>query len=348
MDLSKKRILIIGGGIAGITTAVELERFGCEIHIMEKAAGLGGHAAEYTCKATDKCVKCGACQVNQLIDQVKQIPEISIFTESSISNISKPGRYIVETGPDRPTPGEYDAILVATGFMPFDPVDKPYGYQEFENVITNLALEKMLNRIGKATRPSDGKDAGKIAFIQCVGSRDRKHGNLWCSQVCCASALRMARLIKHRQPGTSATFFHIDVQTFGRDFDEVHESLKHDIQMVRALPGDICQSDERRLSITWFDQRENMEREEEFDLVVLSVGMTPNQELGGVAGLIQKPADSGHIQFIDVERREELNKDGIFTAGTVNGPMNIVQTQTDARSKAWEIYNYLTASEVES
>ena len=95
MDLSHKRILIIGSGIAGLTSAVELKRFGCEIHIMEKSNRMGGHAAEYSCKAIDKCVKCGACQINQLVDQVAHAPKIQIFTASSISNISKPDRYIV-------------------------------------------------------------------------------------------------------------------------------------------------------------------------------------------------------------------------------------------------------------
>jgi heterodisulfide reductase subunit A2 len=344
LDLSHKRILIIGSGIAGLTSAVELKRFGCEIHIMEKSNRMGGHAAEYSCKAIDKCVKCGACQINQLVDQVTHAPEIQIFTASSISNISKPDRYIVNMGSNQHTPREYDAILMATGFTPFDPVDKPYGYKKFPNVITNLALEKMLKQMGKAICLSDRKEARKIAFIQCVGSRDRKHGNPWCSQVCCASALRMARLIKHRQKDTNLTFFYIDVQTFGRDFEQIYENIKEDIRMIRAIPGDIFQSEKGHLSITWFNQQENKEQEEVFDMVVLSVGMTPNYNLDGFTELIQKKPDSGPVHFLSTAQQKELNQDGIFTAGTINGPMNILQTQTDARSKAWEVYEYLQQS----
>lgn len=343
MDLSQKRILVIGSGIAGTTAATELKQFGCEIHIIEKAARLGGHAAEYACKATDKCVKCGACKAAQLVDLVKQSPGIIAFTESSITGISKQDRYVVETEPARQGPVEYDAILAATGFTLFDPVDKPYGYKTFENVITNLALEKMLNRKRKAVRPSDSREAEKIAFVQCVGSRDRKHGNPWCSQVCCASALRMARLVKHRQPGADVTFFHIDVQTFGRDFGEVFNALEHEIRMVRAIPGDVFPTGEQ-LSVSWFDQREQKEQEDSFDMIVLSAGMTPNREAGILGGLLFKDPDSPG--FISTDRQKELNSDGIFTAGAINGPMNILQTQTDARNKAWGIYNYLTASVV--
>ncbi|MBW2365724.1 MAG: hypothetical protein JRF25_11850, partial [Deltaproteobacteria bacterium] len=92
-----------------------------------------------------------------------------------------------------------NAVILATGFKPFNPVDKPYGYGKFKNVITNLDMERMLRRDGRAIKPSNGVEADRIAFIQCVGSRDAKLNHLWCSKVCCGSALRMAGLVKARQ-----------------------------------------------------------------------------------------------------------------------------------------------------
>ena len=94
-----------------------------------------------------------------------------------------------------------DALVFATGFKPFDPRDKPYGYGIFKNVVTNLDLEKMLRKTGRLERPSDGAAPARMAFIQCVGSRDAKLGHLWCSKVCCGSALRMARLLKAQAAG---------------------------------------------------------------------------------------------------------------------------------------------------
>ncbi len=117
-----------------------------------------------------------------------------------------------------------DAVVIAAGFQPFVPTSKPYGYGHFSNVITNLELERMLRQHSQALMPSDRTPARKIAFIQCVGSRDAKLNHLWCSKVCCGSASANGALDQSPRPASDITWFYIDVQTFGKDFQSFYEA----------------------------------------------------------------------------------------------------------------------------
>ncbi|MBW2198906.1 MAG: CoB--CoM heterodisulfide reductase iron-sulfur subunit A family protein, partial [Deltaproteobacteria bacterium] len=228
----------------------------------------------------------------------------------------------------------------ATGFKPFNPVDKPYGYGKFKNVITNLEMERMLRTDGRALRPSNGVEADSIAFIQCVGSRDVKLNHLWCSRVCCGSALRMAGLVKARQPETQVTFFYMDVQTFGRDFDEFYAKIRKDVRLIRAIPGDIYPAGNDQLQVTFLDNTSSETLQEEFDLVVLSVGMTPCQDMQETAETLKlQLAETGFVEQAD---KGSLSAEkGIFTTGSVTGPMSIPESIASAGKTAFNVVKYL-------
>ncbi len=233
-----------------------------------------------------------------------------------------------------------DAVLVATGFQPFSPVDKPYGYGLFKNVLSTLDLERMLKQTARVKTPSDNKPPERIAFIQCVGSRDSKLNHLWCSKVCCGSALRMARLIKERQPDIDISFFYIDVQTFGKDFEQFYKDVQEAVRMIRAIPGDIYETDSQKLKINFLDNSTHETLEEIFDLLVLSIGITPCKDSRELAGMLDlKLADSGFVSAGTEEASDFEN--GVFTAGTVEGPMNIPETMAGAGRAAWDIAKYL-------
>lgn len=235
---------------------------------------------------------------------------------------------------------EADAVLIATGFQPFNPKEKPYGYGRFQNVVTGLELERKLKQSGAAKKPSDNKSPQKIAFIQCVGSRDARLNHLWCSKVCCGSALRMARLIKERQPETEITFFYMDVQTFGKDFEQFYEDVQKDVRMIREIPGDIYETHEQRLKVNYMDNHAHHTLEEIFDLVVLSIGITPCQDIETISGLFgMEPDQTG---FVKINGKKTLDSSiGVFAAGTVQGPMSIPDTIASAGSAVWMIAKYL-------
>jgi len=404
------KVLVIGGGVAGLAAASELADLDMDVDIVEQSDFTGGHAIQYACKATDQCVKCGACMVDERLERVVQHPKINVMTRTrvqavtgvkdfSISLLKKPVfidparcsncGICFETCPEKGTvmrgfsknhtplyaisdetclylkdasctlcqeacpenaihldAGETtlsthaSAVILATGFTLFNPVDKPYGYGKFENVVTNLDMERMLRVDGRALKPSDRHDADSIAFIQCVGSRDAKRKHLWCSKICCGSALRMAGLVKARRPETNVTFFYMDVQTFGRDFDKFYAKIRKDIHLVRAIPGDIYPAANDQLRVTYLDNATSETLQEEFDLVVLSAGMTPCHGLQTTADILEVPlAETGFVE--QSHKGEGLSEKGIFTAGTVSGPMSIPESIASGEAAAFDVLKYL-------
>ena len=409
--MADKNVLIIGGGVAGLSAAVELADLNLHVELVEKSNFLGGHAIGYACKAIhNTCVKCGACKVEEKLQSAVSHPNIKVWTGSQVQNISKNHGFTAsirqeplvidrekctncglcldrcpidrailqgfsknnhpfysinkenclyfkdrsctickdncpETAidPDRKASEhtiEADAVLIAIGFQPFNPKDKPYGYGRFKDVVTGLDLERMIKRTGCVKKPSDNKTPEQIAFVQCVGSRDAKLNHLWCSKVCCGSALRMARLIKERQPETKITFFYMDVQTFGKDFEQFYRETRENIRMIRAIPGDFYEMDDQRLKVNFVNNLTHETMEELFDLVVLSVGITPMEDIGTMSRMFKIGPDE--FGFLKTDGKEILVfKNGVFTAGTVQGPMSISETIAGAGSAVWKIVKYL-------
>lgn len=393
-----------------MTAAIELARMGVAVSLVEKTPFLGGHAIQLNCKATDACVKCGACVAEEKLLQVTRQSQINIYTGAQIENIAGKGPFKVEyhihsplVNSDQcngcgicfqkcPVPGtilqgydtrigayvairrdlcryfddasctlcrdacpqgaikltdqaqsaelDADAILMATGFAPFNPSDKPYGYGRFQNVITSLDAERMLRHHTVLKRPSDDRPVRRIGFIQCVGSRDVKLGHCWCSKICCGSSLRMARLVQSRQPDTHVTFFYIDVQTFGKDFHRFYAQIQDNIAMIRAIPGDIIKTEQDELKALYFDPDTHTCGEALFDVVVLSVGLLPQVDHGQLSrSLNWLPDNTGFMGAHDNPQNKAPA--GIFSAGAAMGPMSIADSVSSAEKTVFDITRYL-------
>jgi heterodisulfide reductase subunit A len=231
--------------------------------------------------------------------------------------------------------------VFATGFKPFNPQDKPYGYGVFSNVVTNLDLEKRLRKTGRLVRFSDHKTPRNLAFIQCVGSRDAKLGHLWCSRVCCASALRMARLLQQRQPEINITIFYIDIQSFGRDFESFYSQARRKIRFQRSIPGDIFENEDQTLNLTYVDDADHAATEETFDMVVLSIGMLPNVDAATPPrGLDLETTAEGFLSSPCSEQPQAPM--GIFSTGSATGPMGIAESIASAGQTAAAVISYLS------
>lgn len=409
MDSENKQVLVLGAGVAGLTTALEIARCHISVELIEKNPFLGGHAVRFSCKATTACVSCGACIVADKLQAARSHPLIHITPNSRLTEVSRStGLNVgIQTGPQYidaekctrcgvciqkcPQPGavipgfcgsdppflteaclylknrsctlcqdlcptaainlqiqgsqrklKTDAVVIATGFQTFSPKDKPYGYGRFSDVLTSLDLEGILKQQGILKRPSDGSIPQRIAFIQCVGSRDLKQNHLWCSRVCCASALRMAMLIKTRQPQTQISFFYIDIQTIGRNFQPYYQELPQHISLIRAIPGDILKTEDNRLRLFFYDNHSRRQLEEAFDLVILSVGIVPGRDTAELAGIFHlNLADSGFFPWPGAPDNTAGN--GIFIAGAACGPMNIAETVAHAARTAWRTIRFLNS-----
>jgi len=334
-------VLIIGGGIAGVTVALELAEMGVPATIVERENPLGGQAGAFACKASEKCNKCFACVVDNQIEEVQRRPHITIMTESALEGVSgEPGQFkawVRSNG--RKTLLDASALIVATGVDFFDARQKPeYGYGIFQNVITAHDLDEMLRSRGGVFRPSDGGIPSKIAFFQCVGSRDETIGHLWCSKVCCAYALRFMRSIRHGNPEIQTSFFYIDIQPLGRSFESLLQSCRQDegMRLIRSLPSKIYgQRTSTHLRMRFIDPPSGETVEEDFDLVVLSIGMAPRADAEGIATVLGIPKNEEGFY------RSPPESSGVFLAGACKGPRDIGSSMVDAKATAQKVVQYL-------
>lgn len=387
MKTEPKKVMVIGGGIAGLTAAWELSRLNVDVELVEKTCFLGGHAIRLCCKATDECVQCGACSVEDMLKNVVNEPKINVRLATEIKKIDQNGRFsvtldkslspadniqddiikgysknnsplhvILDKNSCSNAPKgavefdkigfsgnvEADAIILASGFKPFDAeIKKTYGYTKFSNVITGLDLEQIIRKNSDVVRPSDGTKPQKIAFIQCVGSRDERLGNLWCSQVCCAYALKMAETIKYKNTDADITIFYMDIQNIGKNFSAFYEKCKSNLRFIRNIPVDVLPTEEDKLKVRYVDD-DSLAIYETFDLLVLSVGITPgsdNDELSKFLGINLN--QDGFFTSMDMLNKTSTSKNGVFIAGTAGGPKNIPASIAHAGQAAGEVIKYL-------
>ena len=339
-----KQVMVVGGGISGLSAAVDLARLGIAVDLVENSGSLGGHAAQLSCKATDRCVACGTCVVEEKIRQATNDANIRVHLNSSVvsnninnNEVNRRKRFDVTLKQDQEMQHiEVDAVLIASGFAPFHPANKPYGYGRFENVMTTLELDLMLRKSGVVKRPSDAAFPRNMAFIQCVGSRDSSLGHLWCSKICCGAALRMASCIQNRQPGMKSTFFYIDVQNFGKNFQTYYADVQQHI-LIRSIPADVLKTADDRLKLSYFDPDTQAYQESIFDMVILSVGLTPSESTRNLAAMLNIDMDG----FAYARKTPVPLPYGVFAAGAALEPMSIAESVLSAGKAASDIFHYM-------
>lgn len=238
---------------------------------------------------------------------------------------------------------EVGAIIVATGFNLFDAREKSeYGLGIYDNVITGLSLERLLNVAGptggRVVRPSDGKIPKRIAFIQCVGPRDEKSQAIYCSRVCCMYATKQAGLLKKQIWGVDVTIYHTDFQTLSKAFEEFYYRAKTEFN-INYVKGRVSQVRENPANNNLLVQTVDVDScgltESEFDMVVLSTGIVPAAK-GGLERIL--PLKRGTDGFFKASN-PDLDKvttevDGVFIAGVAEGPKDIPESVSQAKEAA--------------
>jgi heterodisulfide reductase subunit A len=230
-------------------------------------------------------------------------------------------------------------IIVATGFDEFDPNIKPeLGYGVYDNVITGLEME----RICSASGPTEGviEIAGKqpkdVVFIKCVGSRDQSIDNPWCSRVCCMFTAKQAHLVREKIPEANITIFYMDVRAFGKGFEEFYDRVKNEnVDYRRGSVSEIYKKGEK-LVVRAEDTLEGEPCEVEADLVVLAAGLTARKDTDSIAKILKlsKSSDRFLMEAHPKLRPVDTATDGVFLAGTCQGPKDIPDTVAQAKGAA--------------
>jgi len=233
------------------------------------------------------------------------------------------------------------AVIAAPGFEPFDAgIRGEYGFGQYKNVVTSLQFERILSAsgpfVGHVQRISDGREPRKIAFIQCVGSRDTSCGNSWCSSVCCMYATKEAIIAKEHAKGLEPTIFYMDIRAHGKDFDRFVNRAKgeYGIRYVRAIPSTIKELQQTKNLLMKYMKEDGTPVEEEFDMVVLSVGLTPPKEAAELAASLGVELEEHGFCKTALENPVQTSRDGVFVCGAFGGPKDIPETVMEASGAA--------------
>jgi len=236
---------------------------------------------------------------------------------------------------------EAGAIILAPGFDEFAAELKPeYGYGKFPNVVTSTQFERMLCASGPfqghLQRPSDGKEPESIAFIQCVGSRDLSCNRPYCSSVCCTYAIKESIIAKEHAERVVPTIFYIDMRTHGKDFDQFRERAESEygVRFIRCRVSEVQENAETGNLKIKYESEEGELLSEEFDLVVLSVGLTPSKLGVELASRLGIKLDDYGFARTEPFRPMETSRPGIFACGAFSGPKDIPETVIQASGAA--------------
>jgi heterodisulfide reductase subunit A len=230
-------------------------------------------------------------------------------------------------------------IIVATGMDVYDPTAlDEYGYTRFENVITTLEFERLIcgggPTEGQLVRPSDRQVPKRIGFIQCVGSRTDNRGYPYCSNVCCMNTIKDSLLINEHYPDSEVSVFYMDIRAYGKGFENLYQRSKEaGIRYIRGLPGEVIEDPEtRNLTLRVENTSTSRVEKHELEMIVLSVGLKPSDELKGLTNIINisQTADGFVMEAHPKLRPVDALTPGIFFAGSVEAPKDIKDSVTQA------------------
>jgi quinone-modifying oxidoreductase subunit QmoB len=371
-------ILVVGGGITGMTAALEAANAGRKVVLVEKEPRLGGFVNKLY-----KKIPTGAfyreplivdTDIEKLVQQVESHPDIKVYKSSKVEKTDgQPGLYdvtIASNGNSETV--KIGAIVMATGWKPYDATKLDYlGYGKFKNVVTNLEFEEIAKK-GKIVRPSDGKEAKKVAFVQCAGQRNPDHLP-YCSSMCCATSLKQAKYVR-QDPDALAMIFYIDIRTPGR-LESYYMEAQNDpgVMLTKADVTGVSEAANGNLIVEMQNSLLGENVKVEADLVVLATGMVPttrepqeyldNLALEAAKGDEAKkaylegtpkpefilnlayrqgpelPTLEGACGFADsnfICFQYETRRTGVYAAGCVRQPMNMAEAQEDAAGAAFK------------
>lgn len=413
-----KRVLVVGGGIAGIQASLDLGDAGFEVFMVEKEPSIGGKMVKLS--KTFPTEDCATCIIGPKLTDVSSHPNIHLYTYADIKDIqgflgnftvtihkkpryvdiekcvscgicaekcptkvpdefneglserkaiyihhaiAVPRKYLIDEKTCRQLNGQRcgicekvcvqgaidyqqtsqeetikaDTIIIATGYDTFQSSLKSvYGYGKFDHVLTALQIERIIQTgsSGPPLRPL----GNRIAFIQCVGSRDEQSDHEHCSRICCMYATKLAQLLKRINPKREIYIFYTDLRAYGKGFEEYYKRAQN--AGIKYIRGRVAEIEEdpltKKLLLKVEDTLSRQMIEGEFDEVVLSNGLMPSLSTDSVSQLLKlaKSAD-GFLQEAHPKFRPvDTLIDGVFVAGCVQGPKDIPDTVSQASAAA--------------
>ncbi len=353
-----KDLLVVGGGAAGLTAALESAKAGYKVSLVEKTATLGGFVAKLN-KSVPLSPPYGELEettIGALIDEVKAHDKIDIYLEGEIAKTAgSPCKFAVDLkagGNDHHL--KIGAIIMATGFEPYDATKLGHlGYGKYPDVVTNVEFEEMAKN-GKLVRPSDGQPIGSVLFLQCAGSRDPDHLP-YCSAVCCRTALKQALYVKENNAEAQAFVLYKDIRTPGQAEDFYRKAQEVGTVFIRGELEEIGEADGKLVVQATDLLLDDSVVLTDLDMVVLATGMVSTNIMDGENIEPLEGDDLQHGKILNLEYRQgpelpnlkygspdshyicfpyETRRTGIYATGTVRRPMDSATARRDATGAA--------------
>ncbi len=370
---SNKRILVVGGGVSGMTAALESSKAGYEVLVVEKTAELGGWAAKLHRRVPTRepFADPQDAGVVELIKAINDDQNVQVFLNSTIVRTSgAPGRFSVDIGTESgtTTTENVGAIIQASGFRNYDASQLPeLGFGQSPDVVDQAGLEELAKQAnGKPIqRPSDGKEVNSVVFIQCAGQRSNAEGHLpYCSGHCCNTSIKQAMYFKDANPGVDTVVMFDDLRTPGNGEDFYRSAQRKGVIFTKGKPQGVNKNN-GQLEVKFHDMILDEDAIAKADLVVLATGQVPNS--GADIEQLAAASDSEDTQnenaeltvpvdsILNLNYRQgpdlphlrhgfsdshficfpyETRRSGIYTCGPVRRPMDIAQAAVDATGAA--------------
>ncbi|OGI50356.1 MAG: heterodisulfide reductase [Candidatus Muproteobacteria bacterium RIFCSPHIGHO2_12_FULL_60_33] len=360
-----KRILVVGGGITGMTAALEASKTGYDVLLVEKTGSLGGWAAKLHKRVPyrEPYTEPADTGIADLVKKIESDKHIKVFLNSTLSKTSgAPGQFSVDISTESGSTATENvgAVIMASGFTPYDMNKLPYlGAGKSRDVVDQLGLEALAKAAngGPIKRPSDGKIVSSVVFIQCAGQRSDKEGELpYCSGHCCNTSIKQAMYFKDRNPDIDTNIIYTDLRSPGNGEDFYRSAQKKGVNFTKGVVSEVATGN-GALEVKFNDKILDADAITKADLVVLATGQVansgvdieqvPQDEPGKWAPSQQSVLNLVYRQGKDIPILKhgfndshficfpyETRRTGIYTAGPVRRPMDMAQAIDDATGAA--------------
>jgi heterodisulfide reductase subunit A len=351
--------MVIGGGVAGLTSAIGLANQGFKVHLIEKEPQLGGLARKLG--KIYPTLQDSSEIIDPLIKRVTSNKNIQVYTSANLKDVSGyVGNFkAIFKKQNEDVKLDVGTIVIASGAINYEPPKGSFQYGVFEKVVTQLQLEAMLTQ-GKMAEPE------RVLMIQCVGSRTgevwtyelsdmsqsfaarllskilgakKEEGWPYCSKICCMNAIKNAIRIKELWPKAHVDILFSDLRAY-KEYEDFYRKARalevKFIRYIREIPPEITETPDKKLKVTAYDTLAGVETEFLCDLVVLSTPLCPSKEDVMLARMLKVPLgpDGFFMEAHPKLRPVDCQSDGIFIAGTACGPRDIPESIISAMGAA--------------
>ncbi|NYT12070.1 MAG: CoB--CoM heterodisulfide reductase iron-sulfur subunit A family protein [Methanomassiliicoccales archaeon] len=335
---TENQVLVIGGGVTGMRTSLDLASLGIRAHLIERDRSLGGLLGQVN--RVFPSMRLASDIIGPMISEIEKSETIKVHLSSEVRSLEEHDGLFraslsVEGGPDIEL--EAGCIILATGLRPMDPTIIPeFGYGRYPEVMTSLEFEALLRSSERGIKGSGGAPVKKLVFIQCVGSRVERRGLPYCSAVCCMGAIKNALILKDMDPEMDISILYIDIRTHGKGWEDAYrQARKAGVKFIRGQPSMVTKRPRaERLVVCGENTLIKELYEIDADLVVLQVGLEQTLDSRELISMLKVGIRGDGLP-------DDEQVDGVFIAGSSESPKDIASCMAQAGACAAGAAGYM-------